>query len=92
MIKGKMIINSPNLLLEKDQVVYMTQVYDNGKEKEIYFKFPCEYREYLDEINSDAFLCALLYYAMHKNLDIEINGSITEQFYYQITNYFIPII
>lgn len=91
-MKEKMIIGPPVLSMENEKVIYSAPVYENGKEKLIYFKFSKEYGKYLDEKNSDALLCALLYYAMNKNLDIEINGFITEQLYYQLTNYFIPVL
>ena len=50
-----------------------------------------EYGEYLTWERSDAFVVALLYYAMIKQRDIEWETPCSEQLIYQLSTYFIPV-
>ena len=60
--------------------------------KECYFEFEKRYKEYLCSERSDAFVMGLLSTAMENNMDIEFDAPISERLYYQLTNYYIPMI
>ena len=60
--------------------------------KECYFEFEKRYKKYLCPERSDAFVMGLLSTAMENNMDIEFDAPISERLYYQLTNYYIPMI
>ncbi|WP_195612849.1 hypothetical protein [[Clostridium] symbiosum] len=88
----RLIIGAPQIRYSNDKVIYYAEVKDNGIEKEVYYQYDRKYARYLDDVTSDAFLCGLLYYAMFHGLDIVMEGSVTEQLYYQLTTYLIPVL
>lgn len=69
----------------------ITDVSDNGVAKELFFTVDIRYAEYLTTERSDAFVTALLYYAMFKGYDIQWKIPCTEQLIYQLATYYIPI-
>ena len=62
------------------------------EKKECYFEFEARYKEYLCPERSDAFVMGLLSCAMETNMDIEFELPISEQLYYQLTTYYIPMV
>ncbi len=65
----------------------------NKKEdKECYFEFERNCKKYLCPERSDAFVTGLLSSAMELDMDIEFEAPISERLYYQLTNYYIPIV
>ena len=63
---------------------------DNGNDYEMWFEVDDDYSEYLCYERADAFLIAILPYAMEKSLGIYVEGEVSEQLYYQINTLFIP--
>lgn len=60
--------------------------------KECYFEFEKGYKKYLCPERSDAFVTGLLSSAMELDMDIEFEMPISERLYYQLINYYIPIV
>lgn len=56
-------------------------------EKNIYFRLPLEFKDYLSTQTYDAFLVALLYPAMYHKDDIFIKGCVSKKLYKNITPY-----
>lgn len=64
---------------------------DDSK-KECWFDYPLEYGEYICTERADAFVVALMPFAMRKKLDIKSLIPISEKLSYQLHNYYIPIL
>lgn len=60
--------------------------------KECYFEFEKNYENYICDERSDAFVMGLLSSAMENGMDIEFEAPISEQLYYQLTTYYIPMV
>ena len=58
---------------------------------EIYLEVDKEYGKYLCNERCDAFLIVMFYYAMKYNHNIICKGMVSEDLYYQITEYLIPL-
>lgn len=56
----------------------------------LYFAVPIEYKEYLCEERADAFVVAMLWYAMVTGADIESVAPMSEKMVFHITRYLIP--
>lgn len=61
-------------------------------EKECWFDYPSEYDEYICDERIDAFVIALIPFAMRNGLDIKSSIPISEKLSYQLHNYYIPIL
>ena len=100
----KIIISKPYIKEEKNSKIFghsvklcalitMENPNTNKREtKECYFEFEKRYKKYLCENRSDAFVMGLLSSAMENGMDIEFEAPISERLYYQLTNYYIPMI
>lgn len=64
--------------------------YINENSFNLWYSVPCRYKEYLCFERSDAFVVALLYFAMLSGEDIKSLVPITDKLLYQITQYIIP--
>ena len=64
---------------------------DDSK-KECWFDYPSEYGKYICTERVDAFVIALIPFAMRKGLDIKSSIPISEKLSYQLHNYYIPIL
>ena len=60
--------------------------------KELFFKVDNEYAQYLCYERADAFLIAILPYAMRNNENITSEIPVTEELMYQISEYLIPLL
>ncbi len=61
-------------------------------EKTCYFEFSSEYKAYLDDGRSDAFVLGLLSAAMEYGYDIGFEAPISKRLCYQLDNFYIPLI
>lgn len=59
---------------------------------DLWFRVPKEYGKYLTDEVADAFLVAMIYYAMASGSDIECKAPISERLYYGITSHVIPLL
>lgn len=64
---------------------------ENGKNKILYYEVDKEYEEYLCTERSDAFLIALVQYAMANGMNISWEVPVTERLAYQLKTIFIPV-
>ena len=58
----------------------------------LWFRVPCEYKQYLTDEVCDAFLVAMIYYAMASGADIECMAPVSEKLYYGLCNHVIPLL
>lgn len=65
--------------------------YENGN-YDMYFEVEKEYIKYLTDDNANAFLLALLPFAVKHEYDIEVNDYVSSKLYYQLTNYLLPLL
>ena len=102
-MKEKIIISKPYIKDVKSEIfdnavrlcanVTMKNPNTNKLEtKECYFEFEKDYKKYICDERSDAFVSGLLMTAMENNMDIEYENPISEKLYYQLTTYYIPMI
>lgn len=85
-------IGKPYIVTSVDKCRCCALVNIDGLEKEVYFETDIKYKEYLCIERSDAFLSSLIILAMSNGADIQVDGMITEELYYQLINYYIPIL
>ncbi len=78
--------------LELDTTRLVATISFNGNEKECWFDYPSEYKDYICDERTDAFVVALIPLAMRRGFDIESTVPISEKLSYQILNYYIPIL
>ena len=65
-------------------------ILENNVQKQIWFEVQNEFAKYLCYERGDAFLIALIYYAMEKGHDIKSEVAITDELLYNINEYLIP--
>lgn len=82
-------IASPKVVYEENSAILYTDVIIDGKSDTIWFKVDRKYGEYLCYERSDAYVIAMLNYAMRNGHDIECEAPITEDLYYNIDNYLV---
>lgn len=85
-------IAKPIISYLDNQVKLSAQIEYLGEIKEIWYSLDKRYEDFLTVTNSDPFIIGGLLLAMRINEDIFIQGNISEQIYYNLTNYFIKII
>ena len=61
-----------------------------GDDSGLWFAVPLEYKEYLCAERGDAFVVAMLWYAMITGSDIESEAPMSEKMVFHITRYLIP--
>ena len=85
------IINKPYIEEENDKVRLMCDILVDDNLKKVYFEVDKEYGKYLCFERCDAFLIVMFFYAMREKKNIICKGPITEDLYYQINEYLMPI-
>ena len=73
----------------KNHSVLTTDIFENGIKKTVWFKVDKKFGKYLTWVRGDAFVVALLDYAMRNNHDISSEATLGEDLYYHITHYLI---
>lgn len=82
-------IEQPQVVSDLNEVRLETFVTIDGKRSKIWFSVDKEYEDYLCWERSDAYVIAVLNYAMRNGHDIECDAPITEELYYNIETYLI---
>lgn len=96
-------IHMPNVLYSNSQffgdavrlVAMVDFVNEYGmvvRNKELYFDFSVEYKDFIDSGLSDAFVVGLLSSAMEYGYDICYEAPISKRLHYQLTNFYLPLI
>lgn len=83
-------IRRPTVETEAVQTVVRTSVEVDGQSRELWFRCPVRYAQYLTVDRCDAFVAMLLYYAMMDGHDIGSELPISAQLKYQLDNVFFP--
>lgn len=91
MSKGILKIGTPFIKNHENKSELFVNVNDNGNIKKLSYTVENEFEKYLTYERSDAFVVALLYYAMINEYDIEWETPCSEQLIYQLKTYYIPI-
>lgn len=91
-MKGQMYIEAIKKQELKSKMRLVASIKIDDNEKECWFDYPSEYGEYICTERVDAFVVALIPFAMRKGLDIKSIIPISEKLSYQLHNYYIPIL
>ncbi len=82
-------ICKPEIIYEGDDAILKSKIIFKDREATLWFKTKKEYGKYFCDDRGDAFVVALIYYAMRYGEDIQVNVPVSERLYYQLTNYLI---
>lgn len=85
-------IEAPQLISNENEARLETYVSIDGIRKKIWFSVDKEYEQYLCYERSDAYVIAVLNYAMRNGHDISCEAPLTEELYYNLDKYLIDAI
>lgn len=74
---------------DEESVILNTYICIDGKREKLWFKVARKYGQYLCTERGDAYLVAILHYAMTHGHDIELEIPVTEELLYNIDTYLI---
>lgn len=83
-------IKAPNLFIKDNKVRLESVIFEDAIEKKVWIDFDLDYAEYVCSERSDAFVVALLKYAMQWKHNIVCETPIGSELYYNLTEYLIP--
>jgi hypothetical protein len=86
------IIDPPKVTNSGERARLESVVTIDGEPKSVFFEVSAEYGPYLCDSRSDAFLVAMLFYALDHGHDIEVKAPVSESLYYQITKVLIDFL
>ena len=90
---NNIIIHEPYIEKNADKTKLIAVIDRPNKEPfSLFYEVDSEYTQYLCSESSDAFLLGILEYAMYWCMNIECTAPVTERLYYQLQNYYIPIV
>lgn len=94
MNKGIIKIGTPYVTYFKEKNIarLCAEIEYSGEIRTLYYETDEKYAKYYCYERSDAFVLGLLHSAMFNNEDIICEAPITEQLYFQLTTYYIPIV
>lgn len=85
-------IGVPKVIESGNKAKLVCTVWIDNISKEVFLEVDSKYGKYLCTERSDAYLIVLFYYAMRNGHDIVCESPVTEDLYYQITEYLIPVL
>jgi hypothetical protein len=85
-------IHMPEIIEDKENVMIRVLVEFHEYKKHLWYSISREYKEWLTPERQDAFVTALLPLAMKEKEDIYVEGVMSEKLYYNLVNYYMPII
>jgi len=85
-------IGEPRVIESGNKARLICDILVDEKKKEIFLEVDLGYGKYLCTERADAYLIVLFYYAMRNGHDIVCDSPVTEDLYYQITEYLIPVL
>lgn len=85
-------IGKPFIEKFKDKVRLCSEIIDSKSKRILYFEVDEEFEKYLVTDRCDCFMLALLNNAMNVGKDIICELGISEELYFQLNTYFIPIV
>lgn len=90
-MNGTIKIDPPKVIKENKKAILCADIFDNGIKKSLSYIVDNRYSEYLVTERSDAFLIAILYYAMINALDIEWSVPCDKELIYKLEKFVIPV-
>ena len=88
--KKDIIVSKPYISSENNKCYLNSDISINGKKKKLWVCVDNEYKEYLDLETSDAFLLALIPYALRTNHDIVMEFPVSDEFLHNVNEYLLP--
>ncbi len=88
----KMLIKQPQLIEINGKIRFGADIHKHGKTKFLWYSVDRQFQQYIEPLRSDSFLMALFVEAMHQQLDIEIEGVVSEKLLYNLQHYFMKIV
>ncbi len=85
------VIEKPFIKELKKKTRLLCDIIVDGEKRRVYLEVDKEYGKYLCYERCDAFLIVLFFYAMISGHDIICKSMVSEDLYYQITEYLIPL-
>ena len=85
-------IRAPEVKQTDNGVELATRFEYDGKPYKLWFAVEPEFAEYLTHERSDAFLIALLPWAMYQGVDLCFEAPITKELFFRVTYYLMPIL
>lgn len=85
------VINEPYIEEQDNKTKLICDILIDNNQRKVYFEVDKEYGKYLCYERCDAFLIVIFFYAMREKKNIICKGPVTEDLYYQITEYLMPI-
>lgn len=87
---GEILLEKPYIQKHGDKSRLCCQMTEEGKSSEIWYEVSCEYEEFLCAERMDAFVVAILPYAMYHKKDLRVQGTTSMRLAYQLQNFFVP--
>lgn len=85
-------ISKPYFEEEKEKIKIYSIIESDKEDYKLWFEVQKEYKQYLICERLDAFIIAILPYAIKKQMDIHVQGALSSKLYYQLTTYLIPLL
>jgi len=83
----------PPVLRHEEKEVFMEcDLIAKQSKAKLYYSTPIQFEQYLLHERTDAFLLAILQYAMKKGEDIIVKGAVSEKLYFNLTTHVIPLL
>lgn len=87
---GEIILEKPYIQKVGNQSRLCCRMIEEGKASEIWYEVNCVYEEFLCVERMDAFVAAMLPYAMYHKKNLRVMGTTSSKLAYQMKNLFIP--
>ena len=78
--------------IEDENIRICSNIKSDKKDFLLWFEVEKKYQECILIERADAFLIAILPYAIKQELDVNVENKISSKLYYQLTTYFIPML
>lgn len=91
-MKNKLKLSSMFIEQLEDKVRICSNIKTDSIEYKLWYEIDEKYKEYVLMERLDAFLVAILPYAIKRELDIIVEGKVSERLYYQLNTYLIPML
>jgi len=85
-------IYNPAVINEPPNATFRAVVEHSGKKEYLWYSIPDEYAEWISPGSMDAFVTGSLLLAMRNKEDIYVEGTMSERLYYNLINYYMPIV
>ncbi|RKD25775.1 hypothetical protein BEP19_02200 [Ammoniphilus oxalaticus] len=91
-LQNALTIFKPEIVPAKSGVRIQAEFEVNGKKDVLWYEVEERYGHYLTQDRVDGFLVGLLLFASKNNYDIKVAGPLSNQLFYQLNKYVLPVI